>query len=525
MAEVTIESEKDSKTESDKNSQIVVEDFDKVYDMIEGKGRYKYMVLWACTIAYLSHMFYLFTVPYFLIRPTAMCDIEGYWHECTQEEVCESKPAPSYYLLQPVEFNFVTEFNWYCQEATSSFFTATAFFLGTTFSVLIVSNLSDVFGRIPLMVAGVLGNMLGVTLLMYFANEYVCFISSFIIGFFTMACNSCPFNFIADSVPEKYRDIYPSIMNIMWAVGEILIALIMWAGVQWRGMCLFIFLFSASFFIPLFWLRESPKFYFSQNKLFKAYARLQKIIEVNGVELKQEIKLSFPKGTSDTSGFGKKLAAMCCDHSMALRILLITAMLTIGNMIFYAMSLNLENMGGNAYVNGIMLAVAEIVACTCSGFSLKIVSPQLALSFSFSMTVVGLLGLAMFWDDPLYSIVFCVIGKLGSTSIDNLLYTLSGLFFPTAILGGALGIALFGTRLGNISAKPMYLLGAKKMCLIMAFFGVIAAILPWLLRKGDSAKKGSETEPKTEDEKEEKSEKTAEKSAEKEDVEEKMLSK
>ena len=476
-------------------------DIDKVYDYIEGNGRYKFLVLFAACIAYLCHMFFLFSIPFFLVKPTATCNLDGYWHECTQKEVCDN-PDVLYRFEKPVEFNFVTEFGWYCDETTPPFFTATAFFLGTTFSVLIVSTLSDMVGRLPMLIAGILGNMLGLGFLIVFAGPHVCFVASFLIGFFTMANNSSSFNFLADSVPESYRESLPTVMNIAWALGEIVLALIMWSGIQWRGMCLFIFIFSASFFIPLYWLRESPKFYFSQGKIREAQLRLKNMASFNGVD-SSDIHLTASaagSGKGEQISFSQRLKIMCCEASMLKQILLVTAMFAIGNMIFYAMSLNLENMGGNAYVNGIFLAIAEVVACTCSGLALKVVNAKLALSASFSLTVVGLTGLGIFWDDPLWSIVFCVLGKLGSTSIDNLLYTLSGVFFPTAILGGALGIALFGTRFGNVLAKPMYLLGPKVMCFIMVALGIIAAVLPLFLTVRKEEKKEESSAESTEGE-------------------------
>jgi len=478
---------KDSALDQSDSTDIST-DIDKVYDKVEGKGRYKYLVLVAATIAYLCHMFYLFAIPFFLIRPKVTCNINGYWHECTRDDVCNNKGV-SYVFDKPVQFNFVTEFGWYCDETTPPFFTASAFFIGT-FSVLIVTSVSDSFGRMPLLIIGTIGNMLGLIFLIVFANPTVVLISSFLIGFFTMANNSSSFNYVADSVPEKYRDILPSIMNACWALGEIVLALIMWSGATWRGMCLFIFIFSSTFFIPAYWLRESPKFYFSQGKIKQAQYRLNSIMRLNGTESENiTLRANSTSGTEEQISFGQRMKLMCCDFSMLKQILLVTLMFVIGNMIFYAMSLNLENMGGNPYVNGIFLAVAEVVACTFSGFSLKIISPKLALSASFGLCCIGLFGLSIFWDDPIFSIVFCIIGKLGSTSIDNLLYTLSGILFPTAILGGALGMALFGTRFGNLASKPMYLLGPKLMCVIMLILGIVAAILPWFLTVKKEEKK------------------------------------
>lgn len=460
------------------------DDMDRVYDTVESKGRYKYVVLLAVTLAYLTHMFFLFSVPFFLIRPTAYCDVSGHWKQCTQQEICDNiDNGVSYYFNKPAEFNFVTEFDWYCKPSVSSYYTGTAFFMGTTVSVVLVTAISDIIGRLPLLVVGVLGNILVLVFFMFYATPYSCLATSFLIGFFTMANNSSSFNFLADSVPEKYRGIYPSLMNTGWALGEIVIALVMWTQVQWRVMCFIMMAFAATFFIPVIWLRESPKFYFAKRQLYKAKKRLENMASVNGSDA-QGLQLVLPEGSGEKGDVNLKarLVLMCCDKHILLQVVLVTLLFSIGNMAFYAMSLNLENMGANPYINGISLALAEIAAYGISGVSLNKVGMKLSLLGSFIITNIGLLGLFFLWTHPVGCLVFAFTGKLGSAAVDNLLYTMSGMVFPTQILGAALGIALLGTRAGNSLAKPLILLGHKAMCGLMLVLGLIAVALSFFVK-------------------------------------------
>lgn len=478
----------------------VYTDMDRVYEIVEKRGCYKYLVLIGATLAFLSHMFFLFSFPFFLIRPKAFCDISGSWTECTQDEICDNLDNEvSYYFDKPKEYNFVTEFDWYCDMTMSSFSTGPAFFAGTTISVLIVTALSDTIGRLPMLVIGVAGNFVSIALFMLFASPITCLITSFSVGFFTMANNSSSFNFLADSVPEKYRETFPSFMNTGWALGEIVIALIMWSDVHWRVMCFVMILFSAAFFIPVVWLRESPKFYFSQNKIFKAQTRLKNMASVNGSSAGNiRLAVSSTETGKESIGFKKRISLMCCNRSTLMQIILITTLFSIGNMVFYAMSLNIENMGGNPYIMGIALAVAEISAYVLCLIGLKFIGPKICIAASFLVTDVGLLGLIFYWTDPVKSIVFAFIGKLGSAAVDNLLYTLSGLVFPTEILGGALGIALLGTRAGNSASKPMILLGPEVMCGFMLVLGVVAVVLPIFVKVKSPDKKDEKTINETE---------------------------
>jgi MFS family permease len=466
------------KVENQNNEYIT--DMDKAYDMAEGRGWYKYLALSVAIIAYLCHMLFLFSIPFFFIQPDATCNLNGYWHKCTRSEICDSNPQPLYRLDAPVEYNMLTEFGWYCRDDLSSW-VALSFFIGTAVSVFIVSSLGDVFGRIPVMSIGVLGNMVAIVLLVFIGTPEICYVSALMIGLFSIAGNGNAFNFVADSVPAKYKDIYPSVLNIFWALGEVLIALVMWTGIQWRGMCLVMFIIGAAFFVPLAIVRESPKYHFHMNNMRKAYFRLQNMAWVNGVTLSSNLALRFPPDETQKVTLQEKLRAIFCDRKMCVQVTLVSLLFAIGNMVFYAMSLNLEHIGGNIYVNGILLALAEIVSCLVSGFSLRCMKQKTALSVSFAIMVVGLIGLTFFWDDPVLSIVFCFIGKLGSTAVDNLLYTVSCTLFPTAIEGTSLGIALLITRFGNMAAKPLYLAGHVTMCVIMLILGACAIVLPIFL--------------------------------------------
>ena len=480
----------------------VYTDIDKVYDLVEGNGRYKYIVLMLSTITFVSYMLYMVCIPFFLILPETTCNYGGSWHVCTKDEVC-LHPGVLYRFTEPKEYNFVTEFDWYCDDATPSYYTSTSFFVGTLCSVVVVGTLSDTFGRIPLMIVGSFGNMLGLGLMAIFTTPHMCLFCSFLIGFFVIGNNASAFSYLADSIPEKNRDFFPSILNCQWADATIIMSIIMSAGIQWRTMCLIFLIFNATFVIPLFWVRESPKLYFSQNKMHKAELRLRNLARINGVDASY-IKLAPANTTSDKTEemtFGQRMGVMCCDSINLMNVAMITIMLVTCNTVYFVLTLNIEKMKSNPYVTAILLAISEIVATLAGGFSLNYVSPKLGIAVSFAITTVGLFGLGIWWENPALSMICCTLGKLGSASIDNLLLTVAGLICPTEILGTALGIGILATRFGGIIAKPLYLLGATPMCMILAVSTGASTLLPYLLvfkkeREEAERKKREEAEKK-----------------------------
>jgi len=462
-----------------KSSNQRFDDIDKAYDAVEGKGHYKYLVLAGVVTSYLCYMLYMFNISFFLIRPKAYCLKNGIWEECSYDTICDNEDEVQFYFDVPKEFNFVTEFDWYCDQSTSAFFTGTAFFSGTTVSVFFVTALSDIIGRVPLLIAGTSGMIFTLVLLICFASSYMCLLCSFLIGFFTMANNSSSFNFLADSIPLSKRKFFPSTLNIAWSLAQITIILVMYTGIHWRTMCIGIICFVSTFFIYLYWLRESPKFYYAKGKLHKAQTRLNNIAHINRTS---PVTLLRSKEEEVKVTFGIRIRMLCCDKTMLINIILVTILFSVSNMTSYALQLNLENVGGDPFLTGIFFALSQIAGCFLSSLSLKWLQPKYSVLGCIIMSIIGMTGLVFTWDRPYISIVFIFFAGFGATSNDNLMYTLSGLIFPTKILGTALGTALIGTRFGNMISKPLILLGARNMCILTLFLWVGMSILPFLFK-------------------------------------------
>ena len=381
------------------------------------------------------------------------------------------------------EFNYVTEFDWYCNTETSAFYTAGSFFLGATIGCFLSIGFADIIGRLPLMIFGIIGNNVMLIILIIFASPKICLIASFSIGFFTMSDDCCSFNFLADSIPEKSRMIYPSYMNVAWAIGEIFVALIMCTGIQWRIMCLIIMIFCTTFFLYLFCVRESPKFYFSQNKIHKAQMRINSMMKINGSSIK-DLTLCTPNnyGENEKITLKKRLKIMCCNKYTLLKIIFVTIIFAVADTSIFAISLNIENLGENPYLMGPCISMSGVIGCFAVSYLLRCISLKITIVIFFIATLIGLVGLFFFWTVNILTIVFCFITKLGSSNVDTLMYTFVGTAFPTEIMGATLGIAKLGSRIGNTTSKPMMEMGIKNLCIVLIVFWVITFPLPFIMK-------------------------------------------
>ncbi len=163
---------------------------DEAYKLAGGRGKYQLLVAVACWISLVTFMCFTFTVPYLLQKPQLECFEGGHWENCDAKIVCEGVSLVKYRFKDADRrYNFVTEFGLLCKD-TEATFISSAYFIGSILSCLIVNTLSDVFGRLPLLIIGNAGNVVCIAVLMLCPSYEMCVIVSGLIGLITIGNNS-----------------------------------------------------------------------------------------------------------------------------------------------------------------------------------------------------------------------------------------------------------------------------------------------------------------------------------------------
>lgn len=461
----------------------VVTDMDEAYKLAGGRGKYQIFVAISCWISLVTFMCFTFSVPYFLEHPQVQCKFaDGIWTNCEVEYVCND-PSVTHRFVEGQRWNFATEFGLLCDESKGALISS-AYFVGSIFSCLIVNTLSDVVGRLPMMVVGNMGNIFCLGILLLFPSYEMVVAMSAFIGFITIGNNSNSYSFVYDSFPSDCAILYGTLVSISWSLGEVAIALVMWPGTTWRSMCVLLMGVSASFFVILPWIRESPRFYFSKMQPEIALEKLKYVAQVNGVQLPEGLELRCPgantklaKKRQAKSSIATIFRSMCCSGKMVVKIGLFSLVFSTSTFVFYALSLNIDQMSGSIYVLGLITAIAEIISTISAGLLLERIGKKASLALYFCIAAAGVLGEGLMWSNPFWSVVFAYFTKFGATAADSALYLFVAELFPTSIKNAAFGIAIFVSRLASTMSKPMALLQPMTMCGIMMVMCVVAAIV------------------------------------------------
>jgi len=446
-----------------------------------GFGKYQFLAVIVAVMAFIGSMLYVFSIPFFIDDPAIECYINNKWVSCSPEYVCDDRENIFFRYVNRLE-NFVSEYDLLCddpaQEAIPS-----AYFTGVFFSCLFFSVIGDVYGRLPLLIMGQLGNLAAMVGIGMFSSYEACLILSGVAGFFTGINQGTPFNFLYDSMEEKYSATVATVLNCCWASGEIMIAYIMLGRTPWRIMLIFIICWSAAFIFILIWIREAPRFHYSTGNFTEFSESLQYIAKRNGVVLptniefdKESLKLDKEKEASML----KVLKDIVTNKTVLFRTILLCIAFFLSMLIYYGISINLEKFEGDMVVNGVFNALAEIVGVIIAGFLFRKFGQKQTLTLMFSLAGFGLFMSGIFADNVWLANGFIYLAKSGSAGGDNTIYIFAGEMFPNTVKNAALAFGMVIASVGSMIAPLIGLLKYFPMVCVLAVAGASNSLLAWL---------------------------------------------
>jgi len=468
--------------------QVVIQSMDEAYTLAGGRGTYQLYVAIVCWISIFAFMSLTFSMPFLLLKPPLECLIDGKFQSCTAEFACANPSIQRRFPTVGSTFNFITEFNMLCTDENNALINM-AFFLGSFGSCLITGVVSDMIGRLPMLILANFGNAFFLVVLLIHPSFWMIVAVSGLIGVITIGNNSIGYTFIYDSFHSDCAIFYGTTVTMAWSFGEVFIALIFATGISWRSIFFIFILISCSSGILLIWVRESPRFYYSKGKFDKTLEILNHIAKVNGVTMPKNITFNTAvvarakaSENEDKESLKNVLNSIIFSGSMCLKVTLYSFCYSASTFIYYAISLNLDKMSGNIYLLGLFTAISEIVSAVISAALLEKVGKKISVIFYYSVAGIGVFSMGLAWYNPTGSTVFANIAKFGICAVDNALNIFVAELFPTSIKNAAFAIAVFVSRFANVMSRPLSLLSPMVMCVFLAILcassAFISAFLP-----------------------------------------------
>ncbi|XP_068157507.1 organic cation transporter protein-like [Drosophila tropicalis] len=362
----------------------------------------------------------------------------------------------------------VSEWDLVCNRSLMSATSDSLFMVGVLFGSFVFGQMSDRVGRKPtffaaLVIQVVFGILVGM------APEYF----SYTIGRMVVGATTSGFFLVAYVIAMEMvgssKRLYAGVfMQMFFSVGFMLTAAFAYFIRDWRWLQIALSL-PGLLFLCYYWLiPESARWLLSKGRQDEAFVIIRKAAKVNKVEIPSEIYEQLVEEVAEKKKQAELDASKPVPSVLDLlrypnlrrKTLLIFFDWFVNATVYYGLSWNTNNLGGNQLLNFVITGAVEIPGYTFLLFTLNRCGRRTILCGAMVVSGVSLLLTIIVPRDMNWLIIVCaMVGKMAITSSYGTVYIFSSEQFPTVVRNVGLGTSSMVARVGGIIAPYLKLLG------------------------------------------------------------------
>ncbi|XP_023213192.1 organic cation transporter protein-like, partial [Centruroides sculpturatus] len=368
--------------------------------------------------------------------------------------------------------SIIEKWNLVCDDYWMASFAGSSYFMGLFVSALIIGQLSDRYGRRPVIIFGIILHILSGLLCtispfywMFTACRFLTAVGKNAYGLAYFYIAEYNFYLVLEVVGPNYRENVFVVAGLSYTTGMLTLVGVSWLLKDWFYIQLYCSLPPFILLLLTRFIPESPRWLLAQGKLHKAEEVIERIMRTNKIqivglteiisELHFKIKLGDKKVRRNFLDLFKKRGLRKITFITPIMWLIIKFNL-------YVLSLNPDIAGGNIFILFSLFGLLNYIACGVLYVILHRFNRKRIEIFLCTLNgIISLLIIAVPQDYPWLSVVLIVSCRF-FTSIASA--TLTGFtieLFPTVVRSVGLGLCSTFSRFGIILAPFMKDLSVK----------------------------------------------------------------
>ncbi|XP_068600526.1 organic cation/carnitine transporter 2-like [Brachionichthys hirsutus] len=385
------------------------------------------------------------------------------------------------YSRDTYKSTIVTEFDLVCSEGWKQPFTSTVLFLGILFGSFFVGQISDRFGRKPILIATMAAQTV-FNFVEIFSPTWTVFCIFYFLNGFSHASNYVAgFVLGTELLTGNVRIMFSSLtLNIGFSVGYMLLPVSAYLLRDWKYLLSVVSL-PGFVFIPIWWLiPESPRWLLSVRRVAEAEAIVRRIARFNQVEAPLVIFEDYSTDGNGTKTHPEKHSNIL--HLLKTRTIRNTSIIVcvvwfsvrIG---YHGLSLNTSHLHADPFLSCFISAVIELPAYVSIWLAVKFIPRRLTVICILLTEALSLYFIQLVPQSVSYiAVALEMLGKFAITAGAALMYVYTAELYPTVIRSTGTGACSTVARVGSCFAPFLLSLSAYYTYLPQITFGTMGIV-------------------------------------------------
>ena len=360
------------------------------------------------------------------------------------------------------ETSIISEWDLVCDKSWLASFSQSSYMIGMMVSTILFGYLSDKYGRRPIILLGIV-----IEILAGFSSAFSYSWIQFLISRFFLSLGqtgrwSTGFVIILETCGIKYRSDMGTSLQFGWAFGAVLLPGVAYLTRNFRYLQLTATVPELVFLTGFFFLPESPRWLLTHGKVQEAEKVIRNGANKNGhdtSDINSKLKHLTKKYTDELQKQTRNkppavsLIGLWKTPNMRKATIVLYFTWFVCTFAYYGFSLNTNNLGGDPFINFLISSAVEFPAYAASMLFIKRFGRRKPLILLLIIGGIASLSTSGFLGDDSFNYSFRVtlamIGKFCVTSAVGINYVYSAEVFPTVLRNIGVGSCSMIGRVGS----------------------------------------------------------------------------